>query len=60
MAEEKDTQSTSEAASILGRKDSSPEEKHEAARVLGKKGGAHSHGGKGSQQRSSSGEQENI
>jgi hypothetical protein len=59
MAEEKETQSTSHAASILGRKDSSPEEKHEAARILGKKGGAHSHGGKGGQRRTSAEGQEN-
>lgn len=58
MAEDKDTRSTSEAASILGRKDSTPEEKHEAARILGRKGGAHSHGGKGGQQRS--GQQQNL
>ena len=59
MAEKKENQSTSEAASILGRKDSTPEEKHEAARILGKKGGSQSHGGKGSQ-RASSGGQDNI
>jgi hypothetical protein len=50
MAEEKSIQNPSEAASILGRKDSTPEEKHEAARVLGKKGGSQSHGGRGKDQ----------
>lgn len=43
--ETKNKSELSEAASIMGRKDTSHEEKSRAAQKLGQKGGANSHSG---------------